>query len=297
MPTRCGSVAYLDRARRATPSAWPACAPPGAIIVGKATTHEFALGVTSPQSRNPHDLDAHPRRLERRIRHHRRDRHGARLARHRHPRVDPRAGRAERRRRLQADVRHGPHRGSRAAVVDDGPRRADGPHGRRRRAAARRAGRRRSAASSQWADAAVDGWRVGRRPSTRSPAASPAVAAAVDRRARAGALRSGCARRGDRRAQRPRPRGGERRRAGRQPQRGGDLPPHARRRPRLATGPRSASSSTAAAALLAVDYLDAQRMRADLGDRLLGAVRRTTTCSPCRRCRSWRPRSTTSPAT
>ena len=27
----------------------------GAVIVGKATTHEFALGVTSPQSRNPHD--------------------------------------------------------------------------------------------------------------------------------------------------------------------------------------------------------------------------------------------------
>jgi aspartyl-tRNA(Asn)/glutamyl-tRNA(Gln) amidotransferase subunit A len=27
----------------------------GAIVVGKATTHEFALGVTNPQSRNPHD--------------------------------------------------------------------------------------------------------------------------------------------------------------------------------------------------------------------------------------------------
>jgi aspartyl-tRNA(Asn)/glutamyl-tRNA(Gln) amidotransferase subunit A len=27
----------------------------GAIVIGKAATHEFALGVTSPQSRNPHD--------------------------------------------------------------------------------------------------------------------------------------------------------------------------------------------------------------------------------------------------
>jgi aspartyl-tRNA(Asn)/glutamyl-tRNA(Gln) amidotransferase subunit A len=54
MTTRCGSVAYRDepaadaesvaRLRRA-----------GAVIMGKATTHEFALGVTSPQSRNPHD--------------------------------------------------------------------------------------------------------------------------------------------------------------------------------------------------------------------------------------------------
>lgn len=53
-PTRAGSAAYDDlpeveavavaRARVA-----------GAIVVAKVTTHEFALGVTSPQSRNPHD--------------------------------------------------------------------------------------------------------------------------------------------------------------------------------------------------------------------------------------------------
>lgn len=53
-PTRAGSTAYDDhpavdavvvaRARAA-----------GAVILAKVTTHEFALGVTSPQSRNPHD--------------------------------------------------------------------------------------------------------------------------------------------------------------------------------------------------------------------------------------------------
>ena len=52
--TRCGSDAYLDvpavdaggvaRLRAA-----------GAVVLAKVTTHEFALGVTSPQSRNPHD--------------------------------------------------------------------------------------------------------------------------------------------------------------------------------------------------------------------------------------------------
>jgi aspartyl-tRNA(Asn)/glutamyl-tRNA(Gln) amidotransferase subunit A len=54
VPTRCGSEAYDDvpaldaegvaRLRSA-----------GAIVLAKVTTHEFALGVTSPQSRNPHD--------------------------------------------------------------------------------------------------------------------------------------------------------------------------------------------------------------------------------------------------
>jgi aspartyl-tRNA(Asn)/glutamyl-tRNA(Gln) amidotransferase subunit A len=32
----------------------------GAIIVGKASTHEFALGVTNPQTNNPHDRDRIP---------------------------------------------------------------------------------------------------------------------------------------------------------------------------------------------------------------------------------------------
>lgn len=59
VPTRAGSDAYFDvpvrdaesvaRLRRA-----------GAVVVGKATTHEFALGVTSPQSHNPHDATRIP---------------------------------------------------------------------------------------------------------------------------------------------------------------------------------------------------------------------------------------------
>ena len=59
MPTRCGSLAYLDRPLRDATSVARLRAA-GAIIVGKATTHEFALGVTSPQSRNPHDLTRIP---------------------------------------------------------------------------------------------------------------------------------------------------------------------------------------------------------------------------------------------
>ena len=42
----------------------------GAIIVGKAQTHEFALGVTTPQSRNPWDTSRDPGRFQRRIGHH-----------------------------------------------------------------------------------------------------------------------------------------------------------------------------------------------------------------------------------
>jgi aspartyl-tRNA(Asn)/glutamyl-tRNA(Gln) amidotransferase subunit A len=53
-PTRCGSLAYLDRPPRDAVSVARLRAA-GAVIVGKATTHEFALGVTNPQSRNPHD--------------------------------------------------------------------------------------------------------------------------------------------------------------------------------------------------------------------------------------------------
>jgi aspartyl-tRNA(Asn)/glutamyl-tRNA(Gln) amidotransferase subunit A len=58
-PTRCGSAAYHDvpavdavgvaRLRSA-----------GAIVLAKVSTHEFALGVTTPQSRNPHDQSRIP---------------------------------------------------------------------------------------------------------------------------------------------------------------------------------------------------------------------------------------------
>jgi len=52
--TRCGSDAYdvvpVDDADAV--ELWRAA---GAVILGKTSTHEFALGVTSPQARNPHD--------------------------------------------------------------------------------------------------------------------------------------------------------------------------------------------------------------------------------------------------
>lgn len=52
--TRCGSLAYEERPER---DAWAVkrLRDAGAIVLGKVATHEFALGVTSPQSRNPHD--------------------------------------------------------------------------------------------------------------------------------------------------------------------------------------------------------------------------------------------------
>ena len=79
------------------------------------------------------------RRLERRLGRRRRHRHGPGVARHRHPRLDPGAGRPLRPGGPQADLRAGPDRRHRDAVVDDGPRRADGDHRRRRRHHAGRA--------------------------------------------------------------------------------------------------------------------------------------------------------------
>lgn len=54
VPTRAGSLAYHD-VPTADATAVARLRAAGAIILGKTTTHEFALGVTTPQSRNPHD--------------------------------------------------------------------------------------------------------------------------------------------------------------------------------------------------------------------------------------------------
>ncbi|CAN5801656.1 amidase [soil metagenome] len=54
VPTRAGSSAYRVVPEKDA-SAVALLRAAGAVFVGKATTHEFALGVTSPQSRNPHD--------------------------------------------------------------------------------------------------------------------------------------------------------------------------------------------------------------------------------------------------
>ncbi|CAN0502916.1 unnamed protein product, partial [Phaeothamnion confervicola] len=54
LPTGAGSAAYLTHpARDAVAVARLRAA--GAIVVGKVATHEFALGVTTPQARNPAD--------------------------------------------------------------------------------------------------------------------------------------------------------------------------------------------------------------------------------------------------
>lgn len=52
--TRCGSDAYRELPAR---DAWSVgrLRSRGAVVLGKTATHEFALGVTTPQARNPHD--------------------------------------------------------------------------------------------------------------------------------------------------------------------------------------------------------------------------------------------------
>ncbi len=59
MPTRCGSSAY-DELPTADAAGVARLRAAGAVVVGKATTHEFALGVTTPQARNPFDATRIP---------------------------------------------------------------------------------------------------------------------------------------------------------------------------------------------------------------------------------------------
>jgi aspartyl-tRNA(Asn)/glutamyl-tRNA(Gln) amidotransferase subunit A len=54
MTTRCGSAAYEEHPA-ADADAVGLLRAAGAVILGKTSTHEYALGVTSPQARNPHD--------------------------------------------------------------------------------------------------------------------------------------------------------------------------------------------------------------------------------------------------
>jgi aspartyl-tRNA(Asn)/glutamyl-tRNA(Gln) amidotransferase subunit A len=54
LPTRAGSDAYYEMPT-VDAVAVARLRDAGAIVIGKASTHEFALGVTTPQSRNPHD--------------------------------------------------------------------------------------------------------------------------------------------------------------------------------------------------------------------------------------------------
>jgi aspartyl-tRNA(Asn)/glutamyl-tRNA(Gln) amidotransferase subunit A len=53
-PTRAGSAVY-EAMPAADAEAVARLRAAGAIVVAKVSTHEFALGVTTPQSRNPHD--------------------------------------------------------------------------------------------------------------------------------------------------------------------------------------------------------------------------------------------------
>lgn len=54
MTTRCGSEAYEEHPA-VDAAAVALLRAAGGIVLGKTSTHEYALGVTSPQARNPHD--------------------------------------------------------------------------------------------------------------------------------------------------------------------------------------------------------------------------------------------------
>ncbi|MCU1493977.1 MAG: amidase [Acidimicrobiaceae bacterium] len=54
LPTRAGSLAYEDEAPGDSVAVARLRAA-GALVLAKVATHEFALGVTTPQCRNPHD--------------------------------------------------------------------------------------------------------------------------------------------------------------------------------------------------------------------------------------------------
>jgi aspartyl-tRNA(Asn)/glutamyl-tRNA(Gln) amidotransferase subunit A len=54
LPTRAGSLAYYDAAP-ADGGAVARLRAAGALLLAKVATHEFALGVATPQCRNPHD--------------------------------------------------------------------------------------------------------------------------------------------------------------------------------------------------------------------------------------------------
>lgn len=54
VPTRAGSEAYFDVPNADAPSV-ALLRQAGAVFIGKTVPHEFALGLLTPQSRNPHD--------------------------------------------------------------------------------------------------------------------------------------------------------------------------------------------------------------------------------------------------
>ena len=94
MPTTAGSMALAGFETHRDAFMVKKLRDAGAVIIGKTNLHELAYGITTissmgGQTRNPYDLDAKPRRIERR--------HGRRRRRelrrgghgHRHVRLHP----------------------------------------------------------------------------------------------------------------------------------------------------------------------------------------------------------------
>ena len=102
----------------------------GAVFVGKTNLHEFALGTTSEDSRvrpgaQPVRSRAIARRVERRLGHRRRHRHGVGSGRHRYGRIDSHPGRGVRPGRAQTAVGRDLRRRGGPAQPAARPRRPD----------------------------------------------------------------------------------------------------------------------------------------------------------------------------
>ena len=126
----------------------------GAIVMGKLSTHEFAIGGPSfdlpwPPARNPWNPDHHPGGSSSGSGSRRRRRPVPDGARHRHRRQRAQSRELLRHRRAEADLRPGVAARRLPAVLHARPHRADDPHGRGQRADARGDRRPRSARSRQ----------------------------------------------------------------------------------------------------------------------------------------------------
>ena len=119
---RAFEAAARTTCRRATPHRAAKWADAGTVLMGKLTTHEFAVGGPSfdlpwPPARNPWNTEHFTAGSSSRHRRGGRGRADPGRHRHRHRRLDPRPGGAVRHRRHQADLRPGQPRRRPAAAL------------------------------------------------------------------------------------------------------------------------------------------------------------------------------------
>ena len=138
LPTTGHSKILVDNIAKADAVVTRKLREAGAIIIGKLSTHEFAIGGPSfdlpfPPARNPWNLVAPSGRVVVGIRRRCRSRAVPGRARHRHRRIGTQSCQCLRHRRPEADIRSGVAARGFSAVLHFGPRRSADPHRRGRR--------------------------------------------------------------------------------------------------------------------------------------------------------------------